>query len=469
MEKEYNFKSDKAMRRPILFIIVIVLQMLFASAQSFAQSRLVGGDLSLVPAYEAAGDQWLDENGSVIPDLLAYVKEKGWNAVRMRLFVDPSQDASDPSVCQDFDYVLALAQRVKNLGMKVCLDLHYSDTWADPGQQKIPSSWTDHSNAALSAKVYSYTNDVIKGFIQGGAAPEYVQIGNEITYGLLWTTTDGKYPQSSSQYASAGYCPTWSSNYSDGTSQWKRTASLLNNASHAVHQAFHESGIDSTLVQIVLHTTMVGTNASSSLNFHKHLRTAGFTNYDIIGFSYYPFWNGRLEVLGSLLTNLRNTFPEKPVHIVETAWYNNWYPYSKDASGEYTIASLNSNWTANAQGQVNYLNDLVDYVQAFDNVKAVYYWMPEECGNGYQKKVMNSWINRGLWNNSSSQKHAMLKASDGSTGVSVLARFLGDEDGIEEVKTTLPNRFTYDLSGRRTKTPVRGVRILNGRKILNGK
>ena len=179
--------------------IYTILALVAMCLTAKAVDRLVGGDLSMVPAYEQAGDQWLDESGNVIADLVQYVQKKGWNAVRVRVFVDPSKD-SDPAVCQDLQYAVALSKRVKQAGMTLLVDLHYSDTWADPGQQRIPASWTDHSNEALARQLGTYTREVMKALVEADAVPDYVQIGNEITYGMLWNTTDGKYPTDKSKY-----------------------------------------------------------------------------------------------------------------------------------------------------------------------------------------------------------------------------------------------------------------------------
>ena len=462
------------MKRTILFLALFsIINLQFSSFNRVsAQTRLVGGDLSLVPAYEKAGDVWLDENGVAISDMIQYVKEKGWNAIRIRLFLDPTQD-SDPATCQDYNYVQALALRVKAAGMKFLLDFHYSDTWADPSTQKIPSAWmTDTSDKALASHLYDYTLEVVGNLIRQGAAPDYVQIGNEITYGLLWRTSDGRYPQNSSQYVSAGYCPTWGAAYSAGTSQWRRTALFLNNAAHAVRQGFTDNGLDSTSVKIVVHTDM-GSAERNSDNFYRHIRTAGFDNYDIVGLSYYPFWHGGLTVLSKLLTTLGKDFPTKEVQIVETAWYNNWYPSDAD----YTIAQLNSRWMANATGIVNFLTDLVTALEGQSQVTGLYYWMPEECGNGYRQTVMQGWINRGLWTNSSNQRHPLLKATDGTSPISVLARFAGQGNGIGEVKSenagqartsSLLSQSTYDLTGR-IASRQRGICIRQGRMILRSK
>ncbi len=381
--------------------------------------RLVGGDLSLVPAYEASGDQWLDAKGNAVTDLLKYVKDEcGWNAVRVRLFVDPSKDAYQ-STCQDIDYVKALGKRIKDAGMSFLLDFHYSDTWADPGSQQIPASWTDHSQQGLCKSVYDYTYQSIQTLINAGAKPDYVQIGNEITYGLLWDTADGKYPSDKNTYASVGYCTTWESAYS-ANSAWPRTAALLGNAAHGVHEAFHASGLDSTSVKIVVHTELSG--SSNGDNFYKHIKTAGFDNYDVIGLSYYPTEHGDLATMGQMLTTLKSDFPGKEVQIVETGYYNEGKHSTKY---DYT-----AKWPYTAVGQYTFLSDLVARLKQHDNVNGLYYWMPEECGNGHDKKVWDYTFNRGFWKCSSSATHSLMTTSTGAAPINVLKTFL--TDGAEE-------------------------------------
>ena len=106
--------------------------------------RYVGGDISMLLKYEEQHATFLDKDGGSIADVLAYLKEQGWNTMRVRLFVDPSKD-SDKNVCQDLEYVKRLGRRIKETGLYFMLDFHYSDTWADPGQQTAPFSWAAYS------------------------------------------------------------------------------------------------------------------------------------------------------------------------------------------------------------------------------------------------------------------------------------------------------------------------------------
>ena len=117
--------------------------------------RFVGGDISVLTKYEQQQATYLDRDGKAIGDVLTFLREQGWNTMRVRLFVDPSQD-SDKNVCQDLDYVTSLAQRIKAAGLLLMLDFHYSDTWADPGKQTVPKSWKDFD---LAQRIYDYTRE----------------------------------------------------------------------------------------------------------------------------------------------------------------------------------------------------------------------------------------------------------------------------------------------------------------------
>ena len=111
----------------------------------------LGGDISLLPDYEAKGAQYLDLNGKAITNVLDFFKSQGWNCCRVRLFVDPTK-ASDSDkkggVVQSLDYVKALGKKIKEAGFLLMLDFHYSESWADPGKQTLPDSWKGKSTSS---------------------------------------------------------------------------------------------------------------------------------------------------------------------------------------------------------------------------------------------------------------------------------------------------------------------------------
>ena len=131
--------------------------------------KVVGGDLSLVPAYEAAGDVWLDADGKSINSgyddgMISFVKDvAGWNSVRVRLMVNPSAD-NYAATCQDIEYVTALGKRIKSAGLLFLLDIFYSDSWTDVSAQWIPAEWGFNRSTpteTVAGKVKEYTTEVL--------------------------------------------------------------------------------------------------------------------------------------------------------------------------------------------------------------------------------------------------------------------------------------------------------------------
>ena len=167
-----------------LLVLLSCLALLFPVG--IAMQKYVGGDISLLTKYEEHGAIYYNENGSRITNMLGYLKETGLNAMRVRLFVDPSLAGAEDQgegVCQDLPYVVSLSQRIKAAGFNLLLDIHYSDTWTDPGQHSTPASWTVTS--ALADSVYSYTRRVLNALIAADGTPDFIQVGNEVTYGMM--------------------------------------------------------------------------------------------------------------------------------------------------------------------------------------------------------------------------------------------------------------------------------------------
>ena len=165
-------------------------------------TKYVGGDISLLPEYEKAEAIFKDKGTAVAP--LVLFKKAGWNAMRLRLFVNPDQYKGadrDPNACQNLAYILPLAKQIKAAGFKLLLDFHYSDTWADPAKQWTPAAWAGLDDSQLAAKLKAYTAEVLTKMKQNGTEPDLIQTGNEISYGMLWgqnaATARYCYPSSS--------------------------------------------------------------------------------------------------------------------------------------------------------------------------------------------------------------------------------------------------------------------------------
>jgi len=411
----------------------LLLSVLLFAIPVFAQQRFVGGDISLLQSYEDNKVNYYDQKGNKISNVLQYIKseEVGWNALRVRLFVDPQQKApngsADPQVCQNLDYVVRLCKRIKAEGFTLLLDFHYSDTWADPANQWTPTSWQNLSDAELQAKIYDYTKTCLQKLVAENATPDFIQTGNEISYGMLW----GKYG------SSANRC------YTSSTANWPRFIALLKQAAKACREVCPQA-------QIIIHTERAK-QASTTVGIYQKLAEV---DYDIIGLSYYPFWHGSLATLSGTLNQLAAKFPDKKVQVVETAYYYQYQPTTSD------ITDFSSTWPVSKEGQAAFASDLIAELKKHANVNALYWWFPEENGNGPNSKVLAGWINRGLWNNSTHRAHP---------GLYVLKDYLADESaGVVGLKRTGGSQRWYTLSGMQLDyRPYRqGFYIHDGRKFL---
>lgn len=286
--------------------------MLLFSTTASAQ-KYVGGDISMLPKYEEAGATYYTHSGQSISDVITYFKDEGMNAMRVRLFVNPAKQTTnesngtytwvtDDNVCQDIDWVKSLGKRIKDAGLKFMLDIHYSDTWADPGKQWTPAAWASLSDDALATKVYDYTKDVLTQLKAAGAEPDLVQTGNEISYGMIY-----------GRPGSTLY-PCWPSS---PAANWTRFEKLLTQATKATRDVCPDA-------KIILHVERVSTsqqgdneNYAALKNFFKQMTSTNI-DYDIIGLSYYPYFHGPLSELEGAISYLESTYPSKSIMIVET-------------------------------------------------------------------------------------------------------------------------------------------------------
>lgn len=407
--------------------ITLTLALLLVALVSFAQeenNKLAGGDISMLPEYEAANVKYTDRNGTRITDLLTYFRdEAGFNIARVRIFVDPNKKTG---VVQDLDYVLPLAIRIKEAGLKLMLDFHYSDTWADPSNQWTPAAWTSLTEEELADTIYGYTKMVLDTLVKSNAAPDYIQTGNEISYGMLWG------PQGTSSPLS---CNT------SKDDNWERFRTLLTQAGKACREMCPDA-------KIIIHTERTG-NWSTTKGIYERLSTM---DYDIIGLSYYPEWHNNLNNLKNVITGCHNTFPDKSVMIVETGYYNNYYP----SNATYKFQST---WPVSPEGQKKFLDDLVEAVKDLDALIGILYWFPEE--NPYNNHVYEPWYNHGLFNP---------KTGKVSDALFSLQKFRGIYTPVEDI-TPQPwqNGDIYTVTGLKLSPAdnlPHGVYIQNGKKIV---
>ena len=353
-------------RRGMAGMSMYAAVLLLPAVSANAQTRFLGGDISLLPSYETVGTSYRTPDGMTCDALGLFTGYAGWNAARVRLFVNPSsapQSNKDEGVCQDLEYVTALCRRVKAAGMSLMLDLHYSDTWADPGKQFTPMLWKDAGTETLCDSVYLYTVSVLSCLKANGVVPEQIQVGNEITFGMLWPT--GRVD------------PVKDDN-------WNVLAALLKSGVKACRECCPGA-------KVIIHTEKAGEwNVTKS--YYRKLDAFG-VDYDIIGLSYYPMWHKSISNLDATLDSLAAAFPCKEVMIVETAFY-----YSHDNDVWITNPSLHSElYEISAAGQARFTRELVGMLGHHKNVTGLYWWFAEENESG--RPVIKSWINRGLFDN----------------------------------------------------------------------
>jgi arabinogalactan endo-1,4-beta-galactosidase len=283
-----------------------------------------GADVSFTLQEEAAGKRFRDR-GSVRP-VERILADRGATYVRLRVWVNPPPGYSDEGAA------LILARRARRAGLKVLLDLHYSDFWADPGHQDTPAAWQGQDLATLTQTVYHYTRAIIENFARQGAPVDMVQIGNEVTAGMLW--------------------PVGQIYQADGA-HWAEFGALVKAGlagARAGNPAHHQ-------LTTMIHIDRGGDNGGA-VWFYDRLAEQD-VSFDVIGLSYYPFWHGPFTALQQNLDDLAPRYG-KDIVVAETA-----YPWTL-GDGDQLANSLSSadqlpdgaTYPATPQGQAAYFETL---------------------------------------------------------------------------------------------------------------
>lgn len=244
-------------------------------------TNMLGADISFLPQLEDRGIKFT-ENG-VQKDAIQILKDHGFNYIRLRIFNDPAQDSgySPKKGFCDLEHTKQMAKRVKAAGMKLLLDFHYSDYWADPGKQYKPAAWKGLSFPELKKALYDYTRKVMQELKDQGTTPDMVQVGNEINHGIVW--------------------PEGSVSNFDGLAQ------LVSAGTAAV------KSVDPAVI-MMMHVALGGQN-HESVFFIDNMLARG-VHFDVIGESYYPKWHGTLGDLENNLEDLARRY-DRDVIVVE--------------------------------------------------------------------------------------------------------------------------------------------------------
>jgi arabinogalactan endo-1,4-beta-galactosidase len=308
----------------------------------------LGADIS---ALDAPSPRWHEaertyQDNGVPGDELTILKNHGWTAFRVRVFVSPVRKAPDNTL----EAAIPLAKRIKASGATFLLDIHLSDTWADPGHQETPEAWRGLDFEGLERQVEAYTYDTVKRFKDAGAMPDWVQVGNEITRGTLWPLAEVRVP-GPHDYAAEGP-------YDDAT-QWDHLTRVLKAGIRGVLRAAGD-----TPPRIVIHIDK-GASWTITQWFFDHLDAAQ-VKYDIIAQSFYPEWaHGTLEQLWDNMNRCAERY-HKDFLVVETGYEQSHVPDNPCML-----------WPPTPQGRLQFMADIINTVRKAPHGIGVMYWAPE--------------------------------------------------------------------------------------------
>ncbi len=313
---------------PLILCLAVILSFsvnMFFPAQIKASAAFAcGADVSWLPQMEAKGYKFYDDNG-VQKDCLQILKEHGMDSIRIRVWVNPSNDPYSGH-CSKTE-TIELAKRCAKMGFRIMIDFHYSDSWADPGKQNKPAAWVTHSFSQLLTDVYNHTYDVLTALKASGVTPEWVQVGNETNNGMLWE--DGMASKS-----------------------MKNFAQLVTSGYDAVKAVFGNT-------KVIVHISNAHDNSLFRWIFDGLKNNGG--KYDVIGMSFYPETSNWSSLLSQCTTNMQDM--------------------AKRYGKEVMICEVGMDNSA-AQTAKTMLSELLQKVKSLNDGKGlgVFYWEPQ-CYN----------------------------------------------------------------------------------------
>lgn len=310
-----------------------------------------GMDISTLLEVEKCGGKFYDSGKE--EDLLTILKNYDVNAVRIRLWNDPYSEEGEPygAGTNDFNSVLELSGRAKEKGLDILLDYHYSDFWADPGKQFIPKAWRGYSVDELEQAVYDYTRETLLKLEKEGLLPDMVQVGNELTNGLLWPY--GKTP-----------------NYDN-------IARFVKAGVRAVREV-------SDKIKVMIHLDNGGNNELYREWFDNFVKRGG--DFDIIGLSYYPFWHGTFDMLENNMKDIAVRFGKELIiaevsmgyTMEDYASYEKLSPSERKGMATRPELAEKIEYPMTKEGQTEFMKELFRRIERVPENKGrgFFYWEP---------------------------------------------------------------------------------------------
>lgn len=371
--------------------------------ENLPEDFIMGMDASCVPALEASGVKYYNYDGEE-QDVFQTLAEAGVNYIRVRVWNDPF-DADGNGYgggnC-DIDNCIEIGKRATQYGMKLLVNFHYSDFWADPSKQMVPKAWQGMSVEEKSEALYQYTKECLEKLKKAGVDVGMVQVGNE---------------------TNASMC---------GESKWNNIAPLMSAGSKAVREVFPDA-------LVAIHFA----NPEKAENYASYANNLDYygVDYDVFASSYYPYWHGTLENLTEVLTKVNEKFGKK-VMVMETS-----YAYTSedtDFNGN-TISdggSVTKNYPYTVQGQAASVREIIETVANIPGGIGVCYWE-------------GTWITVGQ--NSWEENSAKWEQYGSGWASSYAAGYDPNDAGKYYGGCAVDNQAMFDADGK----PLESLRIFN--------
>ncbi|WP_075718274.1 glycoside hydrolase family 53 protein [Roseburia sp. 499] len=345
-----------------------------------------GVDLSTMAELERLGAKYY--NHGVEGDVLDILMEYGINAVRLRVWHNPYSETGEPygAGTNDLATTIQMAKKVRSKGLDFLLDIHYSDFWTDPGKQIKPKAWKDYSVSELEQAMYDYTVEVMEALVKADAAPTMVQVGNELSNGILWPEGEVPNYDNLARFVSAGI-----------------------------------RGVKAVIpdMPIMIHLDNGGNNELYRRWFDNYCQRG--EDFDVIGLSYYPFWHGSLDSLSNNMKDIAKRYNKELIIAEVSMGYTmeDYASYEKlgpeERKGMATKPSLveKIEYPMTKQGQSDFMLDIMKRLKEIPENKGCgfYYWEPAwipVAGSGWATEASlkymqdkgpcgNEWANQALF------------------------------------------------------------------------
>lgn len=297
-----------------------------------------GMDASAVLALENSGVKYYNFDGEE-QDVFMTLAQAGVNYIRLRVWNDPYDENGNGygGGNNDVATAIALGQRATKYGMKVCIDFHYSDFWADPKKQFVPKAWEGMDIEEKSDALYNFTLESLTQLLDAGVDVGMVQIGNEINNGM------------------------------SGETDVANVRKLLTAGSKAVREAAANSGKE---ILVAVHYTNI--DDMKKLDTLLTGLQVKEIDYDIVGLSFYPYWHGTIEDLKNAIIHIRDTYGKK-VYVAENAYCYTAEDGDGSANSVEGTDDLAEGYSASVQGQANEVRD-VCAAASESGAEGIFYW-----------------------------------------------------------------------------------------------